>query len=125
MTEELTLLYVEDVEEIREGMAPLFEALFQEVVYAKDGLEALERFKERRFDLVITDVVMPQMNGVELCAAIKSLKPEQHIVVISASNEEQLMDEGLKGQVDGFILKPVISTQFTEAITRAARAIRG
>ena len=126
LTQDLSLLYVEDMEEIQKGMMPLFEALFRRVVTASDGRRALELYEQEEagFDLVITDVMMPVMNGVELCNHIKALKPTQHIIIISASNEGQLVDEGLRAQVDGFILKPVISSQFGEALTRAARAIQ-
>lgn len=123
LTGELSLLYVEDVAEIRESMSHLFDALFKEVTYAANGKEALAAYGLAKFDLVITDVMMPVMNGVQLCNEIRAINPDQHIIIISASNESQLVDEGLRAQVDGFILKPVISSQFSEALTRAAEAI--
>ncbi|MGE4296006.1 MAG: response regulator transcription factor [Campylobacterales bacterium] len=125
LTQELTLLYVEDVEEIREQMGHIFTALFKEVVFAANGEEGLARFGERGFDLVISDVMMPVMNGVQMCNRIKQIKPDQHVIIISASNEGQLVNEGLRVAVDGFILKPVISSQFNTALFTAARAITG
>lgn len=125
LTGELSLLYVEDVEEIRTQMGHIFTGLFKEVVFAANGQEGLNRFGERLFDLVISDVMMPVMNGVEMCNAIKAQKPDQHIIIISASNEGQLVNEGLRVAVDGFILKPVISSQFSAALFAAAEMITG
>lgn len=125
MTGNLTLLYVEDVEEIRTQIGHIFTGLFKEVVFAVNGEEGLARFKEQPFDLVISDVMMPVMNGVEMCNAIKALNPNQHIIIISASNESQLVSDGLKVPVDGFILKPVISSQFNAALFAAAEMITG
>lgn len=125
LTGELTLLYVEDVAEIRTQMGHIFTGLFREVVFAENGEAGLSCFNGRPFDLVITDVMMPVMNGVEMCNRIKAQKPDQHVIIISASNESQLVSEGLIVPVDGFILKPVISSQFSEALFAAARAITG
>lgn len=70
----LTLLYVEDVPETREMFSLLMEDTFKEIILAKDGQEALEKLQQHSIDLIITDIQMPNMDGLEMMETIKDLK---------------------------------------------------
>lgn len=107
MTKKLSLLYVEDDEQTREQYKDIFELLFKEVVTAEDGLEALEKYKKKEFDLVITDITMPKMNGMELAEEILKTSPLQHIIVMTAHNTDENLRESIDFHIDGFLLKPV------------------
>lgn len=103
----IDVLYVEDDQNVQKQMLKMFLKLFNSVDVASNGLEALEMYHEKNYDLVITDIKMPNMCGVELCKNIITFNNEQTILLTSAykdSNELiRLMDFG----VAGFILKPI------------------
>ena len=65
-----SVLYVEDDEVIRTATASFLGRFFSDIVLAEDGEIGLEKYKEREFDIVITDINMPNMNGIEMIEAI-------------------------------------------------------
>lgn len=86
---ELRVLYVEDEEMIRCSMTEMLRRRAREVVVAQDGREGLARFMNDRPDIVITDIEMPYMNGIEMIAAIREISPDIPVVVITAYNDEK------------------------------------
>ena len=76
------ILVVDDSKNARSAVAFILKSKGYEVVEAGDGEEALERFRERRPDLVLADALMPRKNGYELCAALKELVSTRDIPVI-------------------------------------------
>jgi CheY-like chemotaxis protein len=102
-----SLLFVDDEDSIRESFADMFPSFFKEVEVASDGLEALEKYKQRAFDLVISDIRMPNMDGIELSRAIKDINPKQPIIVVSAHSESEYFMQLIESGIDGFILKPI------------------
>ena len=90
---------------------------------ASSGQEALTLFEQHPFDLVITDFAMPNMKGDQLAAAIKSRKPGQPVVLITAY-AEMLQSAGHKLQgVDFVISKPFLLENLREAITKTTPAL--
>jgi len=113
MAANLKILYVEDDEALQKQMTGMFKEFFNEVDTAYNGAEALQMYKEyyeknaQYYDLVVTDINMPKMNGLELIKAIHLLAPSQAIIVSSAYNETDYLMELLDIGVNSFILKPV------------------
>ena len=111
------VLYVEDEETLRESTAELFEGLFKELVVAEDGQEALEYYThslepdEHAFDIVISDIQMPNMSGIVLSREIVKLNKNQKIIIISAYNETEYFIELIKIGISGFMQKPLTSVQ--------------
>ena len=83
LTSSLRILYVEDDVVLRENTIALLGDLFGEIDEASDGTEALARFKESKstYDIVITDLNMPQMKGMDLIRNIQAINPKQPIIV--------------------------------------------
>ena len=106
-TKHLKVLYVEDDESTRMEFVSLFELLFETVQVAEDGLDALEKYKEDEFDLVITDINMPRMNGIELLKTIKTMNKLQKVVIITAYNDAEHLLEAIQAGASDFILKPL------------------
>ena len=103
----LNLLYVEDNRSVREETLKVFEPLFAHVDIAENGKEGLDKYNQFHYDIVITDINMPVMNGIEMIEYIHEVNPEQKIIAISAHDETDiLLDILLKG-VSSFILKPI------------------
>lgn len=107
MDKYIKILYVEDEPDIRESVSVLLRYLCDELFTANDGREGLKAFKEHKPDIVISDIRMPNMNGVDMAKAIKEIEPEQHIVFTTAHSESNYFIEAIDMQVDGYILKPV------------------
>ncbi|MCE5205318.1 MAG: response regulator [Porphyromonadaceae bacterium] len=103
-----TILLAEDNKDIAIYTKAIFNTERYNIIYCHNGEEALEMANEHLPDIVITDVIMPKMNGLELCQQIKNSPLLSHIpiVVISAKNEEKDYIEGLKCGADAYIRKP-------------------
>ncbi len=88
------ILIVDDVSSITDGMCRIFKRIFANCYTAANGVEALQRCQEQHIDLLITDLVMPEMDGLTL---IKHIKDEyshiEPIIVISGEASQQVLDE--------------------------------
>jgi len=118
---ELSVLYVEDEEALRAKNQAIFERFFKEVVGAKDGEEGLLVYNARCFDIVITDINMPKMNGVEMTKAIKAKEPDQLVIIISAHNEVNYLLDLINVGTDGFLTKPTGTEQLVMMLAKMAR----
>ena len=120
-----TILIVEDNQEIRHylssGLAGLFNTL-----EAGNGEEALEKLKDNEVDIIITDVMMPVMDGIKLCKNIKQNIRTCHIPVIILSAKTDIKDqlEGLQVGADDYISKPFAITVLTSKIQNMMRTRR-
>ena len=101
------ILIVEDDSTVRESLRLLFKKKGYEILLASNGKEALHLFRREVVDLVITDVVMPKMDGIELLEAVKSLRPETEVIVISAQGTIEKAVQAMKLGAFDFIEKPI------------------
>ncbi len=108
----LRLLYVEDDLEARSSTMAIFSEFFDEIVPASDGAEGLELFEKSEIDLVITDINMPRMNGLQMVKKIRELNRDIPVLVLSAHNESEYFMSSIKLGVDGYLLKPIDFDQF-------------
>ncbi len=106
MDNDFTILYVEDDKNARNELKELLEDYFTHVLVASNGEEALELYKNNKVDIVLTDILMPKMDGIELSRRIKKDSPNTPVVVITAHSEHHYLIECIKLRVDGYILKP-------------------
>jgi len=99
-----------------------YEALLQgrgfTIVKARDGLEALDRFPKCRPDLVIVDLMMPQLNGFEFCARLRHTPYGRSvpILMITGLNEETMREKALQSGANDFLPKPFQSAEFVRRI---------
>jgi len=127
-TKELSVLLAEDHTPSREEMHDILSELFGEVISVSDGEEALHLYRSyrnenRTFDLVITDIQMPHMNGVSLAHAIKKLEKEQSIIVLSAYPDSEYLLELINIGLSQFITKPINHQVFLEVLDDVASLI--
>lgn len=118
-----SMLYVEDDEVIRTATTSFLGRFFSDIVLAEDGALGLEAYKSREFDIVITDINMPNMNGIEMIGAIKDLKYEQPIIVTSAYNDSENLMQLLEFDVNRFVLKPFNNKQFLYVLYKIAEEL--
>jgi CheY-like chemotaxis protein len=107
-TQDLTLLYVEDNKDARESTLLILEHLFDNIVVAVDGEDGLNKFKENNnIDLIISDISMPKMDGIEMCREIKKIKRDQAIIILTAIIDIAIIKEAIDIGIDSFINKPM------------------
>lgn len=102
-----SVLYVEDDKDIANNLISYLSKLFDEVVYAQNGEEGLELYEQNRFDIVITDIKMPKVDGLEMAKKIKEVNPSQNIIIVSAYAEIENFLTSIKIGIDGYIVKPI------------------
>ncbi|MEN4052307.1 MULTISPECIES: HD domain-containing phosphohydrolase [Sulfurimonas] len=101
-----TILYVEDDLLIQKEMTNYLSKFFKQVRVAKDGEEGLQYYKSGNFDIVITDLSMPKMNGLEMLEKIRALHKEQTVLITTAHSEAEYMIKAIRIGIDGYIIKP-------------------
>jgi len=102
-----SILYVEDEKNIREELAEFLENFCETLYLAENGLEGLSLFKEYSPDIIISDIKMPKMNGLEMANAIFELNKESHIIFTTAFNDQSFLHEAIEIHADGYIIKPI------------------
>ena len=102
------VLVVDDSPTMRKMIAALLQQHGMKVSVAQDGAEAQSQFENDQPDLVITDIVMPNMNGYELCRWVKSDDGRKHIPVVLCTSKAEEFDRywGMKQGADAYIAKP-------------------
>ena len=125
----LNILYVEDDKNLLEATSELLEDFFNKVDTATNGENGLEKYKEFKkinnnyYDLIITDINMPKMNGLEMIKEIININIEQTIIVISAYNESERLIELIHEGIANFVMKPIIPTQLMTILYRTCKII--
>ncbi len=121
---DLIVLYAEDNDEVRKSTVTLLEDFFPNIDLAKDGKEGLEKYKNfydkhhSYYDIVITDINMPRMNGIKMSQLLLEMNREQIILVISAHNESDYLLELINMGISNFMLKPIKAMPFQKIIFR-------
>jgi DNA-binding NtrC family response regulator len=113
------ILIVEDDPTVGESLRLLLKRKGHEILLATNGKEALQLFRHESVDLVITDVVMPKMNGIELLEAVKGLRPETEVIVISAQGTIEKAVQAMKLGAFDFIEKPINPRVISLLVERA------
>ena len=105
----ITILYAEDEEALREITLNILKGFTKKQFVAQNGAEGLELFKqnESEIDLIITDVNMPIMNGLEMIREIKRINPNIPIIVATAFSNTEYLLEAIDIGVDKYVLKPI------------------
>jgi signal transduction histidine kinase len=125
----LRILYVEDCEIVRESTCDILDQYFDELDTAINGEEGLQKYKQLNeehntfYDIVITDINMPKMNGIEMIEMILQLNAEANIIVMSAHNESDYLLQLINLGISNFVLKPVDITKFQAIISRTIETV--
>lgn len=120
---ELTVLCVDDDPVSLEQVAALLRRAGAEVVLAEDGVRGLEAFRSQGADLVVTDLLMPGMDGLELSRAIRGLDPDVPVFVATGVDDPGLIVTALEQNVDHLLLKPVLPEALLGAVFKALRVM--
>lgn len=110
------ILIVDDNPNMSALLVEMLEVFDFRSVVASDGEEALEAVEKEDFALVITDLRMPKISGLELIDRIKANHPELPVALISGYNIEELEAEGVRDKADGFLSKPFMISDIEQLL---------
>jgi DNA-binding response OmpR family regulator len=112
-----TVLYIEDEEMIRKNVTELISDYFGAFDTASSGEEGYEKFLDNKYDIIIVDIELPKMNGIELLGKIRELNKEIHLVVISAHTKTEYLLGSIPFKLEQYIVKPLTSRKIKELLT--------
>lgn len=113
------ILVVDDEEVIREGMRRILEAEGFHVITSASGQTAIEKIQERDFDVVVTDLKMPGMDGIEVLKTIKILQPEVPVIIITGYSTVDTAVDAMKNGAFDYIAKPFTSDLIIDKVQKA------
>ena len=123
MSTPLKLMIVDDHAIVREGLAMLLgeETDIEVVGEARDGVDALTRINHLQPDVVLMDLVMPQMDGITATTQIRQKYPHCQVLVLTSFAEDQRVPDAIQAGAVGYLLKDVLKEDLLSAIHAAAR----
>lgn len=125
MEEKASILIVDDNISLCKTMSFVLGRQGYAVATAKDGPEAIEKVKERPFDMIFMDIKMPLMNGVETYRKVKEIRPEAVVMMMTAYAVEDLVQQALEEGAYGIIYKPLDIEKVVATIEEAREAKKG
>ena len=114
-----TVLFAEDEEIIRNSYLNFLSLYFETVIVAKDGEEALKLYKKHNPDLVITDIVMPKIDGLTLIKMIRQNDDITRTILLTAYSEQEQLLKATELNITKYLIKPVKKQALKEALDRA------
>lgn len=118
-----TVLVVEDDPLANKLAVNFLQKFYYRVDSAENGQLAFELYQRCVYDIVITDINMPKMNGLELCKKIREIKDNQKIVVMTAHNDSKFMQEAIRAGVNEYLFKPIDYADLLIIICRLSKQI--
>lgn len=118
-----TVIYVEEDISTQEKFSSVLSNYFENVIIFEDGEKALNAIKTSKFDLLVTDINVPNVSGYDLANEVKKRNPFIPVIVISAHSDYNTLSKVIEVGVDGYILKPVSSQKFIKKILQTMEKI--
>jgi|GEM_PF-298134 len=115
------ILFVDDEVGFTEAMSKVLASHSFDVKTANSGSSAVDIFSKEEFDLVITDLNMPNMDGIELIRRIRDIKPEQQILIVTGFPSHESQEEAFKMGVENYIVKPFSTKRFLELVSKSLK----
>ena len=124
MSRKLRILIIEDEAAIRTGLIDVFVYHGYEVDFSGHGVEGLNKALTGKFDLILLDVMLPGMNGFEICNRIREQDHEQAIIMLTAKSSDEDIIEGLSLGADDYVAKPFSVAQLVLRVQAVLRRTR-
>lgn len=115
----MTLLFAEDDTEIIENYSDFLKIYFDTILIANDGIEALELYYNNHIDVMIVDIHMPKLDGINFIKKIRKNDLEPVIIILSAYDDKSYLFQAIKLNLLDYLIKPVSRIKFSETIKSA------
>ncbi len=123
MLDSLRVLYVEDDSDILEEVAFFLKKRVKQLYTAQDGKEGLTLFQQHAPDLIITDIQMPLMSGLEMCEEIRKIDKNVAIIVTSAYNDNTFLAHSIELAITGYLIKPINLAKLLETMQKSCEPL--
>ena len=120
----LTLLYAEDDPQSRKNYAFVLEEYFSTVYIAEDGREALDLYHEKKPDVLLLDISMPFVDGLEVARTVRKKNKEIPIIMLTAHSEQEILLRAIDLKLEKYLLKPIDDRSLTDAVMKVIREIK-
>ncbi len=121
----MKILVVEDDPMLRDGLVDLLSGAGHQVEAVADGAAGARQGREQSYDLVVLDLMLPQLDGIEVCRRLRTVRPMLPILMLTARGAEEDKVKGLRAGADDYVTKPFGARELlarVEALRRRARA---
>lgn len=119
----LNVLYVEDDDNISHPTIALLENFFTKVFYSENAEDALEIIKDKAIHLLITDIELPGMSGLELCEKIRKTDQKLPIFITTIHDDNNILRKAIKLNLVDFLIKPISVNSFINALTETLKKL--
>ena len=120
----LSLLYVEDEEDVFEQAIKLISRFCGKLLTARDGAEGLEVYRTNQPDIIITDILMPVMDGLSMAAEIRKMDRKVPIVMLTAFDQSGYLMRSIEIGIDKYVTKPFSFSQLSDSLLDCAHRLR-
>jgi YesN/AraC family two-component response regulator len=123
LLKQFSVMHVEDDTSVRESLMRFLKRRFDTIYSAKDGSQGLELYMEHKPDIIITDIQMPVMDGIEMSRLIKEKDKDALIIVTTAFNEKPYLEKADELGITSYLKKPVIKDDLMSALRVCAEIL--
>jgi len=121
---DLRILYVEDEEDVRRNAVEYLKRITKEVLEAGDGKEAIKVWSEERPDVIITDISMPKLNGLDMARYIRSKDQDVQIIVATAYTDTDYLMQAVELNLVKYLVKPITKEKLMGALSQSVEKIQ-
>lgn len=115
----MNLLYIEDHEKTTKDIEKIFSIFFRNIYVSSNGEDALKMYEENHIDIIITDINMPKMDGIEFIETIRKSNKKISIIILTAYADRDLLLKATNLQIDGYLTKPINFPKIMSALDNA------
>lgn len=119
----LNILYIEDEENIRKNVTKTLKLLVNNVFELSNSLDALKVFNKEHIDIILSDISMPNLNGIEFVKRIRKKNKNIPIILLTAHTDTPFLLEATKLKLIDYLIKPLNFNQLKEALTKASQEV--
>ncbi len=120
----LKILIVEDDALLRVEVESILNVIFDDITFAVDGQDGFQKYQDKKFDFIITDIHMPNLNGIDMAKKIREKDEKIPIIILSANSDPHYFIESIKIGVAGYILKPLSFEQMYHVLYETIENIK-
>ena len=124
LLKDLRILYVEDEDDVRRNAVEYLKRIAKEVLEASDGKEAIKVWADEKPDIIITDISMPRLNGLDMARYIRSKDQDVQIIVATAYTDTDYLMKAVELNLVKYLVKPITKEKLQSALSQSVEKIK-